>query len=93
MVSEGEKAGVIKDLKTNGYWIASIVQHGNCSIEKLHDFNKLALIMGSEGKGIRSINLKQSDLSVKIEISPKLESLNVSNATAIILHQLYKKPT
>ena len=45
--------------------------------------------MGSEGKGVRDINLKQSDMTAKIEMSSKLESLNVSNATAIVLHQLY----
>jgi len=79
----------LNELKENGYWIASIVQNGNCSIQEIAKFNKLALIMGSEGKGVRDINLKQSDMTAKIEISPKLESLNVSNATAIVLHQLY----
>jgi 23S rRNA (guanosine2251-2'-O)-methyltransferase len=79
----------LNELKENGYWIASIVQNGTCSIQEIAKFNKLALIMGSEGKGVRDINLKQSDMTAKIEISPKLESLNVSNATAIVLHQLY----
>jgi len=79
----------LNELKENGYWIASIVQNGNCSIQEITKFNKLALVMGSEGKGVRDINLKQSDMTARIEMSPKLESLNVSNATAIVLHQLY----
>ena len=79
----------LNELKENGYWIASIVQNGNCSIKEIAKFDKLALVMGSEGKGVRDINLKQSDMTAKIEMSSKLESLNVSNATAIVLHQLY----
>lgn len=80
---------VLNELKKRGYWVASIVQNGTCLIHEIAKFNKLALIMGSEGKGVRKINLKQSDMTVKIEMSSKLESLNVSNAAAIVLHQLY----
>lgn len=79
----------VKYLKSNNYWIASIVQNGHSTIKQLLHFNKLVLIVGSEGKGIRHINLKESDIKVKIQISPMLESLNVSNATAIVLHYLY----
>ena len=80
---------VLKYLKNNDYWIASIVQHGNSSIKQLLSFDRLVLIVGSEGKGIRNINLRESDIRVKIQMSPILESLNVANSTAIVLHYLY----
>ena len=81
---------LIDFLKKNSYWVASIVQHGSFPIKKLQDFHKLALIIGSEGQGVRRINLDASDVRVQIKMSAKLDSLNVSNATAIILHSLYK---
>ena len=80
---------VLKYLKSHNYWIASVVQNGNSSIKQLSPFDKLVLIVGSEGRGVRNINLKESDLKVKIQMSPMLESLNVSNSTAIVLHYLY----
>jgi len=81
---------VLNELKESGYWVVAVVQNGTSSIQEVTKFNRIALIMGSEGRGVRDINLKQSDITVKIKMSPKLESLNVSNATAIILHQLYE---
>ncbi len=81
---------VLNELKESGYWVVAVVQNGTSSIQEVTKFNRIALIMGSEGRGVRDINLKQSDITVKIEMSSKLESLNVSNATAIILHQLYE---
>ena len=79
----------LKNLKDNGFWVASVIQNGDNDIEYMTKFDKIALILGSEGKGVRDVNLKHSDIKVKINMSPKLESLNVSNAAAIILHQLY----
>jgi len=81
---------VLNELKESGYWVVAVVQNGTSSIQEVTKFNRIALIMGSEGRGVRDINLKQSDITVKIKMSSKLESLNVSNATAIILHQLYE---
>lgn len=82
-------ARTLKSLKDKGFWVASITQNGDSNIDDVSKFNKIALVLGSEGKGIRDINLKQSDIKIKIDMSNKLESLNVSNAAAIVLHQLY----
>jgi 23S rRNA (guanosine2251-2'-O)-methyltransferase len=82
-------ARTLKFLKDHGFWVVSITQNGDNNIDSVAKFDKIALVLGSEGKGIRDINLKQSDVKVKVDMSNKLESLNVSNAAAIILHQLY----
>jgi len=47
--------------------------------------SKTLLIMGSEGEGIQKLLLKKSNHTIHIPMSGKLESLNVSQATAIIL--------
>jgi 23S rRNA (guanosine2251-2'-O)-methyltransferase len=44
--------------------------------------------MGSEGKGMRELTRKSCDLLVKLPISDKIESLNVSAAAAITLYEL-----
>ena len=51
---------------------------------------KIALIIGSEGKGIRNLTKKHSDYIFKIPINRNCNSLNVANATAIALYTLGK---
>ena len=81
-------ARTLDDIKKYGYWVVAITQDGDIPLNNLGHFDKIALILGGEGKGIRSINLKQSDMKVRINISDKLQSLNVSNAVAISLYNI-----
>ncbi|MFA6118905.1 MAG: 23S rRNA (guanosine(2251)-2'-O)-methyltransferase RlmB [Parachlamydiales bacterium] len=47
--------------------------------------DKSLIIMGSEGEGIQPILLKKSDYKIHIPMTGKLQSLNVAQATAVIL--------
>ena len=51
----------------------------------------LAIIMGSEEKGIYPALLKASDEKFKIPMSGNFESLNVSVATGMILYEVMKQ--
>ena len=83
----------LSDLKKNNYWIygfdSSFVNSSNLSFSK-----KSALVLGSEGKGIRNLVRKECDILLKINSVPnkkfRIDSLNVSNATAIALYECYK---
>lgn len=46
-----------------------------------------ALIFGSEEKGIQKFLANEADEKIKIPIDSRLESLNVSNATSVILFE------
>ena len=81
-------ARTLDELKKHGYWIVAITQDGDIPLHKLNNFDRTVLLLGAEGTGIRDINLKQSDLRARIDISNKLQSLNVSNAAAISLYKL-----
>lgn len=57
-----------------------------------HDYNKpVALIMGSEEKGISDEYLELCDRKVKIPMTGSTQSLNVSVATGIILFEIVKQ--
>ena len=43
--------------------------------------------VGSEGDGLRRLTEENCDTLIKLPISPKMESLNVSNAGAIALYE------
>ncbi len=47
--------------------------------------DKLVLVMGNEGRGLRELTAKRCDALVHIPGQPGTESLNVSNAAAILL--------
>jgi 23S rRNA (guanosine2251-2'-O)-methyltransferase len=81
----------IRLLKENDFWIVGFDQESNDTIEKFSFNKKNALILGSEGFGIKQLVKSQCDHILKIDISNELESLNVSNASAIILYELAKK--
>ena len=49
----------------------------------------VALVMGSEGKGLRQLTAKTCDQLLRIDLPGAIQSLNVSAATAVCLHSLF----
>ena len=50
------------------------------------NYDKIAMVFGSEDQGIRKLIKSKCDILLKINISDQVESLNVSNAVAIAAH-------
>ena len=82
-------------LKKNGYWIYGFDSASKKVNKEINFSNKSVLVFGSEGKGIREQVKKECDEIFKIKSKPNLkyaiDSLNVSNATAIALYEYHKK--
>ena len=83
---------IIKVLKKNNFLIYGFDNNGAQSIDKFK-FNsgKNAFIFGSEGFGLRKNISDKCDAILKININSDIDSLNVSNASAISLYELHKK--
>ena len=81
-------ASVMDTLKANEFWCIGLDGKTDKSISDAKDFKKKALVLGAEGKGLRRLTAEKCDLLVKIPISAKMESLNVSNAAAVALYAL-----
>ena len=50
--------------------------------------NKIALVLGSESRGMRNITSTLCDELIRININSEIESLNVSNTAAIAFYHL-----
>lgn len=74
-----------------GYQTAAMaLRHNTVSIDdpKLTAVDRLAIIMGSEGPGLKEATIEQSDFTIKIPMAPGVDSLNVAAASALAFWEL-----
>ena len=80
----------IQTFKKEGYWIVSTDGSATISYSSLtYDF-PVVVVIGSEGKGVSSLVLKNSDYIVKIPQFGHVNSLNASVAAGILLAEVHK---
>jgi 23S rRNA (guanosine2251-2'-O)-methyltransferase len=87
----GNVARTLEQLKEAGYWVAALVPGGGTSIYDLDTSRKLALVVGSEGAGVREIVKRGADFVVDIPMRGKVDSLNVSVAAAVALFEIARR--
>lgn len=78
-------AQVLEQLKERGYWVAGAAGDGETTVWEMDWARPLALVMGSEGKGLRPRVAAACDYRVAIPMPGPAESLNVSVATGMLL--------
>jgi len=76
-------------LKDLGYWCVGLAGESAASVDKIREYKNIALIIGSEGEGIRDLVKKNCDLLVRIEMDEDVESLNASVAASIALREVF----
>lgn len=74
--------------KKNKLPVYSTSSHSGTNLEKFKAAKVFCLVLGSESHGVNSALVKSSNQNLKIEISSKIESLNVATAAAILLYEL-----
>lgn len=85
-------ADAARKLKDSGYWVAaSVISEHAVPLDKLDAPKKIALIVGSEGEGIGKLLTDVSDYLLYIPLQGSIQSLNVSQATAVLLYELRKQ--
>lgn len=80
---------VLTQLKEEGFWIFGTDMAGTPSTQ-WNTQGKLALVIGSEGKGISTNIKKQVDEMITIPMSGHVQSLNASVAAAILMYEVYR---
>ena len=81
---------VIEELKKQGIWIAGADLHGEY-MHKQDLTGPLAIVVGSEGKGLGKLVRESCDYVVSIPMQGKINSLNASVATGVLLYEVYRQ--
>src|SRR5690349_16483169 len=78
----------LDQLAERGFWRIALAGDGDTSLAQAIPAGDVALVLGSEGDGIRRLVREHCEASAFIPIERSVESLNVSNAAAIALYEL-----
>ncbi len=78
----------IEDLKEKNIWIYGAAGEAKITMQQLDVQRPLALVIGSEGEGMRRLVREHCDELVKIPTSGKVQSLNASVAAAILIYSV-----
>ncbi|HVZ69579.1 MAG TPA: 23S rRNA (guanosine(2251)-2'-O)-methyltransferase RlmB [Rhizomicrobium sp.] len=81
-------ARAMEQLGERNFWRVALTGDGDQSLREAVSTGDVALVLGSEGSGVRRLVRERCDTTAFIPIEPAMESLNVSNAAAVALYEL-----
>ena len=84
-------ARALRDMKQAGLWIAGTAEDGDRSLYEADLTGPLALVMGSEGRGLRRLTREYCDYTVSLPMRGTVGSLNVSVAAGIALYEALRQ--
>ena len=81
----------MKELKQLGIWIFGTSNQADLNYWDADYTCPMAIVVGSEGKGMRSLTTKHCDYLISIPMIGQIESLNVSVATGVLLYEVVRQ--
>ncbi len=79
-------ARALEEIAEAGFWRIGLAGEAQTDLKEALGPDRVALVLGAEGPGMRSNTREHCDALAKLPISDSIESLNVSNATAVALY-------
>lgn len=81
----------LDDLKEAGFLVLGLAEEAETALDAARDTRPVALVLGSEGEGLRRLTRERCDRLVRLPTAPAFPSLNVSNAAAIALYAVTRR--
>ena len=81
----------ISTLKSTGLWVAGLDRAAGDTLFSTDFKGPLAIVVGSEEKGIRPLVKKSCDMLINIPQKGKVDSLNASVAGGIVLYEVFRQ--
>jgi 23S rRNA (guanosine2251-2'-O)-methyltransferase len=79
-------ARALDEIGEAGFWRIGLAGEAKGTLGEVMGDTRPALVLGAEGEGMRHNTAAHCDELARLPISPRVESLNVSNAAAIALY-------
>ena len=79
-------ARALEEIAEAGFWRIGLTGHATQTLAQAMGGQRIAIVLGAEGEGMRQNTETHCDELAKLPISGKVESLNVSNAAAVALY-------
>lgn len=80
-------ARALQTLKDAGFWCIGLEARAPTALSDTDLSGRIALVLGSEGQGLRRLVAKSCDVLAALPMNGPMESLNVSAAAAIALYE------
>ena len=84
-------ARTMKEMKEDGMWVVGTHLEGSMEPWKVDFSLPVVLVMGNEEKGLSRLVKEACDFLVRIPMVGRVESLNVSAATAVLLYEALRQ--
>ena len=86
-------AAVLDELKERGVWLFGAEADGTVDLYEAAFDRPAAIIIGSEGQGLSRLTRDKCDYIVSIPLRGRVNSLNASNAAAVMLFEAVRRRT
>ena len=83
----------LRRVKTDGFWCIGLDPGGRDTISQASDYDRVALVLGAEGTGLRRLTRDHCDVVARLAISGAVGSLNVAAAAAVALYAVRGRRT
>jgi len=90
MIEVPNLATTLTDLRDMGYTCVGLDSEGTTSIEDGMRGDRIALVLGAEGKGLRRLTRDRCDVVARLDMPGAIKSLNVSNAAVLSLYLAHR---
>ncbi len=91
LVTIGNVNNALGVLKRHGFWIYGLAMNGASTLGAEAFDAPSAFIVGNEGAGIREKTLETCDVTLKIPIHARTESLNAAVSAAVVFYEWSRK--
>lgn len=89
----GNLAATLAELKARGVWLFGAEADGDVGLYEADFARPAAIIIGSEGRGLSRLTREACDFLLRIPMRGQVNSLNASNAAAVLLYEAVRRRT
>ncbi len=87
----GSLQKALDKMKAEGVVVAGLDADGDTDLLELDGYRPICLVVGSEGKGLRTAIKERCDNMIRIPMWGRVDSLNASVAAALVLYEVRRK--